>query len=95
MRIQHPKDIPNQRMVNTSLSDIPSVIYLSDISHSSTFQRNRSRENSQADSDYDNGSSSIFNDNDYEQDRLSLLETASQRRLAIKQSKTPETIINI
>lgn len=78
-----------------SLSDIPSVIYLSDISHSSTFQRNRSRENSQADSDYDNGSSSIFNDNDYEQDRLSLLETASQRRLAIKQSKTPETIINI
>ncbi len=47
-------------------------------------------------SDYDNGSSSIFNDNDYEQDRLSLIETSSQRKISIKQqAKSPETIIHI
>ena len=57
----------------------------------SKFRRNRSLEPSLAESDYDNGSASIFTDNDYDQDRLSLLETSSQR----KQPTSPETIIHL
>ncbi len=68
---------------------------LQDLSDSLTFQRNRSIDRSQAGSDYDNGSSSIFNDNDYEQDRLSLIESSSQRRAGSKQVKPADTIIHI
>ncbi|CAF0754628.1 unnamed protein product [Rotaria sp. Silwood1] len=66
-----------------------------DISNSSKFRRKRSTDPSLTGSDYDNGSSSVFDDNDYEQDRLSLIETSSQRRIGIKQQKSPDTIIHI
>ncbi|CAF2318684.1 unnamed protein product [Rotaria sp. Silwood2] len=66
-----------------------------DISNYSKHRRNRSTNPSLTESDYDNGSSSIFNDNDYEQDRLSLIEISSQRRIAMKQQKSPDTIIHI
>ncbi|CAF1131502.1 unnamed protein product [Rotaria sordida] len=66
-----------------------------DISNSSKYRRSRSINNSLTGSDYDNASSSIFDDNDYEQDRLSLIETSSQRRIAIKQPKSPDTIIHV
>lgn len=59
------------------------------------FRRNRSVDLSHTDSDYDNGSSSIFDDNDYQQDRISLVETSSQRKSNKKQVKSPDTIINI
>ncbi|CAF0933841.1 unnamed protein product [Rotaria sordida] len=66
-----------------------------DISNSSKYRRSQSINNSLTGSDYDNASSSIFDDNDYEQDRLSLIETSSQRRIAIKQPKSPDTIIHV
>jgi hypothetical protein len=69
--------------------------FVKDISNSPKFRRNRSIDNSLNSSNYDNGSSSIFNDNDYEQDRLSLIETSSQRKGGIKQQKSPETIIHV
>jgi len=60
------------------------------------FRRNRSIDLSQTDSDYDNHSSSIFDDNDFEQDRLSLVELSSQRKHGKKQVKPPpDTVINI
>jgi len=70
--------------------------FVKDISNSPKFRRNRSIDNSVNSSNYDNDSSSIFNDNDYEQDRLSLIETSSQRKGGIKQQqKSPETIIHV
>jgi hypothetical protein len=70
--------------------------FVKDLSNSSHIRRNRSIDTSQASSEYDNGSSNIFDDNDYEQDHISLIETSSQRRLGMKQQQpTPETIINV
>lgn len=71
------------------------VSFLIDLSNSSKKRSHRSTDASIAGSDYDNGSSSIFTDNDYEQDRLSLIETSSQRKLGIKQTKTPDTIVHV
>ena len=65
-----------------------------DSSTPTKFRRNRSLEASLAGSDYDNGSASVFTDNDYDQDRLSLLETSSQRKLS-KHVASPETIIHL
>ena len=59
------------------------------------FRPNRSAENSVSESDYDNGSSSIFNDNDYQQDRLSLIESSSSQRKLGKQVTSPDTIIHL
>ncbi|CAF3335161.1 unnamed protein product [Rotaria socialis] len=66
-----------------------------DVSNPSKLRRKKSIDISMAGSDYDNGSSSIFNDNDYEQDRLSLIEISSQRKNAAKQIKSPDTIVHI
>ncbi len=85
-------------MVNLLLYSISiylfSIFYL-DTSNSFKFRRNRSSGTSHTASDYDNSSSSIFNDNDYQQDRLSLVETSSQRKHPIKQATSPETIIHV
>lgn len=66
-----------------------------DLSNSYKLRRNRSIDTSHTGSDYDNGSSSIFNDNDYEQDRLSLIDTPSQRKSNTKQVKPPDAIIHV
>lgn len=66
-----------------------------DRSRSYKLRRNRSMETSRTDSDYDNGSSSIFNDNDYEQDRLSLIETSSLRKSTSKQVKPSDAIVHV
>jgi hypothetical protein len=82
----------------TFMFDFNTFIFLFfglDIVNSYKFRRNRSMDDSRAASDYDNSLSSIFNDNDYEQDRSSLIETSSQRKLAMKQTTSPETIINV
>ncbi|CAF1137863.1 unnamed protein product [Adineta ricciae] len=81
--------------IEISIDSVKAFVFYLDLSQSFKLRRNRSVDTCHTGSDYDNGSSSIFNDNDYEQDRLSLIETSSQRRTSTKQVKSPDTIIHV
>ena len=74
----------------------PTIAFRSrlDMSTTSGLRRNRSLDTNSTVSNYDNGSSSMFGDNDYEQDRFSLIELSNQRKAA-KHPKPSDTIVQI